>query len=246
MLQQRSRSYVTLTKFPDGDVKISGCHRPIPSGNPRPVPKLTEIEIQFKAAARASSMVRDLAKWCQLSYLLTITYRGVVADRYKVQKDWKEFCRRVRRFLPDFYGVAVLEFHKGGLKNDGGIHIHVALDKFMPVNVLRAAWWSVVGEGQGNVDIQHRTFRDSPKKIGAYLAKYVAKDFDSSPRVFGQHRYFRSRAIKIFREKMVFFKGRFREHRDQCRIYLIFESKCSHVYEWLSDDGLQFSFKSYG
>lgn len=245
MLADLPRSYVTVTRFPDGDVKVSGCHKPSPARQPKPNPKASEIEKQYIAAKRAATVVRDLAKFFQLSYLLTLTYRGPVVDRKKVCKDFKRFLRLVRVSLPDFDCLAVLEFHKGGGANDGGIHLHLATDRFHPVQVLRAAWWEIVGDGQGNIQIEHRSFKDSFRKVGAYLAKYIAKDFDSLPRAFGEHRYLRSKAFKMVREKFVFFKGPFRSHFLAARALAIFHSTGSFISEWVSEDGWQFVFKSY-
>jgi hypothetical protein len=237
---------MSITRFPDGDVKVSGCHRPKPSAVPKPPVKTWEIERQFKAAKRAASMVRDIVKWYQLSYLWTLTYRGPEPDRSKVQKNFDRFCRLVREKLPSFNCLAVYEYHLGGKANHGGIHLHLACGEFYPVEVLRAAWWRIVGDGQGNVQIKHRGFKDSFKRVGNYLAKYIAKQFDSSPRAFGQHRYLRSRVLTVPREKLVFFKGHFREHRYEAMVRCVFESlRGSSIQEWISDDGWQFVYKSY-
>jgi hypothetical protein len=246
MLEERARTYVSVTRFPDGDVKVSGSHWPGPSRQQKTRERRSEIERQAEAAKRAATAVRDLCKYFQLGYLMTLTYRGPVFDRRRVQRDFKKFLRLTRLKLPDFFCIAVLEFHRGGGANDGGIHLHLALDRFQPVQVLRAAWWAVVGDRLGNVQVEHRIYRDSAKRVGAYVAKYVSSDFDSLPREKGQHRYLRSRVCRIPREKLVYFSGQFREHLAAARALLIFNSNGSYFSEWQSEDGWQFVFKSYG
>jgi len=244
-LEDRPRTYATITRFPDGDVKVSGCHRPPPSSRAKPKTKTSEIERQLIAARRATTHVLDYAKYYALSYLHTLTYRGPVTDRMKVQKDLKRWLRLIRETLPEFFCLAVFELHKGGGANDGGIHVHLATDRFYPVSVLRAAWWRVVGEAQGNIQIEHRAFADSARRVGAYLAKYVAKDFDSAPRSFGQHRYLRSSSLRVPRERLVYFRGHFRFHRYAAMCIVSIEAGRLEK-SWISEDELRFSFRSYG
>jgi len=248
LLEDRSRTYVSVTRFPDGDVKVSGCHRPSPGVQRRARPKPSRLEVQEKAAKRATTKVRDLVKFNQFGYLHTLTYRGPVRSRAKVSSDMKRWSRLVRKSLPDFRCVGVLEYHRGGGANDGGIHVHYATGQFYPVDLLRAAWWRVVGERQGNIQIERRIFRSSPSDVGRYLAKYVSKDFDDQPREFGQHRYFRSAGVSVVREKLVFFKGFYKQHLATARALFILNCKRGETFrsEWFSDDGWQFVFRSYG
>lgn len=187
----------------------------------------------------------DYAKYYSLSYLHTLTYRGPVRDRMTVQKDLKRWLRLIRLQLPEFFCVAVFELHKGGGVNDGGIHVHLATDRFYPVAVLRAAWWRVVGQAMGNVQIEHRAHADSSRRVGAYLAKYVSKDFDSSPRAFGQHRYLRSSSLNVPREKICYLRGHFRSHRFAALAIVVLSTGRVEK-QWISEDELRFSFRSYG
>jgi hypothetical protein len=244
-LQDHSKTFARITRFPDGDVKISGCHRPVVASRARAPIKLSRVELQEKAAKRAAVEVRDIAKYFGLTHLWTLTYRGAVTSRAVVTRHWKRWQRLVREVLPEFECLSVLEFHKGGGVNDGGIHIHFAVNQFMPVEVFRAAWWRIVGEGRGNVDIQRRGGPESPKAVGGYLSKYVSKDFDDLPRDFGQHRYFRSKGLTVIREKICFFRGQFREHREALRVMAILEAG-RDVTSWLSEDEFQFVIRSYG
>jgi hypothetical protein len=243
-LLDRPRTYMSVTRFPDGDVKVSGCHRPSSSLRSSPKAKRATLIVQFEAAKRAATVVRDLAKYFQLSYLWTITYRGSVTDRKQVQRDFKKWVRLVRSRLPDFFCVGVFEFHKGGGANEGGIHVHFAVDRYYPVVTFRDAWWRVVGKGEGNVDVAGRAFKDSPANVARYMSKYVVKDFDSLPRGRGEHRYMRSRGLFFKREKLMYFHGSFRSHRAAARILCIFASG-KDCHGWVSDDGYQFVFKTY-
>lgn len=241
-----SRTSISILRFPDGDVKISGSFKPSPSIGPKVKREpLTELERQEKAAKRAGTQIRDLAKYHNLGYLLTLTYRGAITDRSRVMRDFKRFQRLVREQLPDFSCVAVFEYHLGGGVNDHGIHIHMATDRFFPVEVLRAAWWSIVGDKQGNIQIEHRSHRDSFRRIASYLGKYLAKGVSDSPRVRGEHRYLRSQNLKMIVEKRTIFSGMVSLHVEALKAELVFMTRGTFYSEWWSADRLCFVLKSY-
>lgn len=242
-LTDRSRTHVSVIVFPDGDVSISGCHVGLPSNKSRP--RATEEEKQKKACSRARRTIKNTAKFFQQDHLWTLSYRGPHSDLALVYADLAKFIRIVRETFPEFAVLAVPELHLGGGPNHGGIHIHFGLRGFYDVRVLRAAWWKVVGEGQGNVDAQGPRGNISPRSIGNYLAKYISKSFENSPTEFGQHRYWKSRGLEITKESMVFFKGTFADHEKYLRLWLIFASGKKDRFEWHSEDGGQFMLKTF-
>lgn len=239
----RSRTHVSVICFPDGDVSISGCHIGLPSNKSRP--RATEEEKQRKACSRARRTIKNTTKYFQHDHLWTLSYRGPRTDLGLVYADLAKFIRIVRGTFPEFAALAVPELHLGGRVNHGGIHIHFSVRGFYDVKVLRAAWWSIVGEGQGNVDAQGPKGNISPRSIGNYLAKYISKIFENSPCEFGQHRYWKARSLQVTKESMIFFKGTFAEHEKYLRVWLIFASGKKDCFEWHSDDGGQFMLKTF-
>ena len=102
--------------------------------------------------------------------------------------------------------VGVPELHRGGGVNDGGFHFHFAVHGFLDVAVLRAAWWQVVGEAQGNVQVESRC-QLKTDAVARYLTKYISKSLGDG-RDKGQHRYRRSQNLKVPVEKIVFHGSR--------------------------------------
>ena len=74
------------------------------------------------------------------------------------------------------------------------------------VAVLRAAWWQVVGEAQGNVQVESRC-QLKTDAVARYLTKYISKSLGDG-RDKGQHRYRRSQNLKVPVEKIVFHGSR--------------------------------------
>ena len=169
--KDRARTSVSVIRFPDGDVQITGCHVGVPSNKSRP--RATEEEKQKKACSRARRTIKNTAKFFEHDHLWTLTYRGPHSDLALVYGDFAKFVRIVRETFPEFAALAVAELHLGGGPNHGGIHVHFSVKGFYDVKVLRAAWWRVVGEGQGNVDVQGPKGNVSPRLVGNYLAKYI-------------------------------------------------------------------------
>jgi hypothetical protein len=239
----RSKTFVTVIQFPDGDVSVSGCHIGPPSAKSRP--KASQEEKERKACSRARRTVKNTAKYFQIDHLWTLSYRGPHQDLVEVYQDYERFTGIVRKTFPDFAAIAVPELHLGGGPNHGGLHIHFGVRGFYDVGVLRSAWWEVVGEGQGNVDAQGPKGNISPRSIGNYLAKYISKSFENSPCSFGQHRYWKARSLEIKTESMSFFKGTFADHEKALRVWIIMATGKKEIFEWHSDDGGQFMFKTF-
>ncbi len=143
---------------------------------PSPLDNLAE-----DAARRGHREVRRYAVANGLRYLVTLTYRDVVAlDRERLWKDVANFVRRLKRHVQTpFPYVAVVE--------DQGSrpHIHVLLG-FGDCNVIRHAWG-----GRGSVDVR------PPNKFSSIrsLAGYITKGFKGAYGLPG-HRYRTGRGFK--------------------------------------------------
>lgn len=219
---------VRVRQWPDGQREVVGYpvrrHYQNPFEGkfdinvPKPRAKRGESEDQEKSIAsamqRARRKVRELAKTARLDHLLTLTYRGVMADRDRAARDWKAFVRRVRkdsrlvREGESFHFVAVLEPHQSG-----GIHIHVGVRGWRDAIALRDAWHAVVGKGQGNVDIQGPKSKGRKRIVGvhrvaAYLSKYITK---GTQHKLNERRYWASKGIEIPERETI---GQFRAEND--------------------------------
>jgi hypothetical protein len=246
-LADHPRTYASVVYYPDGDIEVSGCHIGLPSTKPRP--KATEEEKQKKAAARARRSVLQHCKFNALDKLWTLTYRGAQRSHERLYNDWEQFVSEVKKHYPEFAPLAVPEVHtgkRGGTgANLGGFHIHFAVAGFYEVNILRAIWWKIVGVKQGNVDVKWTPGKSSSRGVGRYLAKYISKSFEDSPRNSGQHRYWRCRSLTVPKERIVFFKGSFAEHERDLRILIILASGKKTISEWHSEDGGQFVLRTF-
>ena len=135
-----------------------------------------------KAGRRARTKVRRLCLSKYLDCMLTLTYRENMVDRDRCKRDLDVFLKRLRRVLPTFQYIAVLE-----RQERGAWHVHIAchrvqshyMHKGMLVksfDLLRALWRAVVGTDNGTVNVSKRKGRPSPRKVAMYLAKYIGKD----------------------------------------------------------------------
>ena len=125
---------------------------------------------------RAKRDLRHKILMLEADRLLTLTIRDNITDRDIAYQYLRKWTRMIKRVMPSFQWVAVLEFQKRG-----AFHWHLAIRGHRNVNVLRFYWWKVVGEGMGNVDItkpRRGTGQWKRSKLAFYLAKYIGKDID--------------------------------------------------------------------
>ena len=139
-----------------------------------------------RSARRARTAVRRLVKVKSLDTMLTLTYRENVLDRPVIMRHLDMVIKRIRRVIPGFQYVAVLERQKRG-----AWHAHLAVERIQShylhkgvmvrsYDLLRAIWRAVVGELGGNIDVSRsRAARRSSGRIAAYLSKYIGKGLDS-------------------------------------------------------------------
>lgn len=168
----------------EGNIWVDGCWQTF---------QPTEQELLDKAAAnrersarRARTAVRRLCKVKSLDTMLTCTYRANVTDREVIRRHLDMAIKRIRRVIPGFQYVAVLERQKRG-----AWHAHLAVERVQShylhqgvlvrsYDLLRAIWRAVVGELGGNIDVaRSKAARRSSARIAAYLSKYIGKGLDS-------------------------------------------------------------------
>lgn len=143
-----------------------------------------------KACARARRQLRWAVQSIQADRILTCTYRENMTDRRRALAHWNYFRALVMARYPGWVFVAVIEHQERG-----AIHFHAAVRGFQDVGYLRSMWLRVVGVDNGNIDIAYRKERFSDSgaggRIASYMAKYIGKDFDSTPK--GARRFFGSK-----------------------------------------------------
>lgn len=125
-----------------------------------------------RATRRAKGRVRRFCVANGCAYLWTLTLAEQTADDAKVAQLVESFVRRLRaQRRRAFPYVWVLERHKSG-----NVHVHLALDGYVPIARLRDAW------GHGFVFVTGaKAERSRGKHLGAagvarYVAKYVGKE----------------------------------------------------------------------
>lgn len=145
-------------------------------------------QIRFEssiARSRASCMRRCLA--LQADHMLTLTKRGKFQTIDEAWTAFEIFSKSMRRkFGARWRFVAVPELHK-----EGGWHMHVALNGYWWVGLLRRLWMRALGgkgneQGDatpGNIDIKSfARVRRSGWRIARYIAKYLGKGFSALDR----------------------------------------------------------------
>jgi len=115
----------------------------------------------------------DLAKEAHV----TLTYKGVMKDKAKLQNDLEEWIRLLRYYYSEhkFDYVSVMEPHE-----HGGWHAHVMLKSDQPIwydkggsinyNRVRELWRKANRTGAGNVDFAK--LPEDVKDFGNYFAAY--------------------------------------------------------------------------
>jgi hypothetical protein len=147
---------------------------------------------EIRAIRRARSRLRRLVLSANADHLLTLTYRANVTDFGQASADLGRFVRRVKQSLPAWVYIAVPE-----RQQRGAWHWHLAVIGRQDVDLLRASWRDVVGEG--NIDVQKPTNRTANRRLALvrYLGKYLAKGFEENDRDLNGHRYRASLGIQI-------------------------------------------------
>lgn len=130
-----------------------------------------------------TNLRRIIASNEQLKYFFTLTFAENVLDIKQANKEFANFCHRLKRLFPNFQYVAVPERQKRG-----AIHYHLVTNDFSGVgfvdyNLLRKIW------GFGRLEFAR------VKKINNmsfYLSKYLTKQDDT---FYNKKRFFCSQNL---------------------------------------------------
>lgn len=140
-----------------------------------PDPLRRDEQNRARATRRARGRVRRFCVANECAYLWTLTLAEQTHDDAEVARLVESFVRRVRAHRRRrFPYVWVLERHKSG-----AVHVHVALNTYLPIDKLRGMW------GHGFVFVTGaKSQRRKGKHLGAagvarYVAKYVGKEVSS-------------------------------------------------------------------
>jgi hypothetical protein len=183
----------TLKDFGDGRITCVGVfledscrgrrHSASLVGEPvlRELPEYFTAERSEFSRRRARKVCRERIWMLRADRMLTLTKRGKFLDTDEAWAAWKAFCRLARKFWGERWQfVVVPELHR-----EGGYHLHVALNGFFDVGMLRRIWSKALGgtghesgaDTRGNVDLTGAVASPrSRSRIASYLAKYLGKD----------------------------------------------------------------------
>ena len=210
----------------------------------------TYTQASFESALRrARQKIRLLVKQYGADRLFTLTYRANQVDREQVKKDFKEFLRLVRRQVPEWGYVAVLE------KQDrGAYHIHCAVKGWQKITYLRRCWYKALGakgaetgaDTPGSVNVTSpltarwgTSRRDwKPSKLVQYLTKYLSKTFEITDKE--KKRYWHSDSIKEpVRERYILNSERFIDALIEVDglIWFAYGQTLDFTHSWMSPGG---------
>lgn len=190
-------------------------------------PEEREEAIQ-SAKRRAKQTVRYKCKEMGANRLLTLTTRQTIPVETLLQC-FQKFLYLVERAIGEkLLYVAVPEQHP---TNPDHLHLHVAVNTFLNVNVIRKCWHAALSarlpareDGQpdgsesvpdfsgsrspGNVDIQYIKTRGGRAhqtvKVARYISKYITKgDFER----FNKKRYWSTKGVKVLDARRVWLKS---------------------------------------
>lgn len=156
-------------------------------------------ENRQRSAARARRELQNAINanfgWCsrQNRYgqwslkFLTLTYKENMQDYLQLARDFDRFMKRLKHQLSaSFEYVAVPEQQKRG-----AWHLHILLYcPFIPIQTLIRIWNETRGEGSFKLK-QIQTVQD----VGAYVSKYLSKDFTPDSPLFHKKRYWASQGF---------------------------------------------------
>lgn len=192
---QLDRGYyrITLRNYGQGLGEIGWSFVPVvfPGKSARGLSEQREMH-EDRAIRRARSRIRQLILTTGADHLLTLTYRENITDFDLSCTHFSKFVRLVKGKLPGWIYIAVAEQQKRG-----AWHWHLAVCGRQDVNLLRAAWVHVVGDG--NIDVKPPSNRIQNRQLAlvSYLGKYLAKGFKDGTRELNGRRFRASRGIEV-------------------------------------------------
>lgn len=155
-----------------------------------PIKKDRTGEAKRTNARRSKMELRRLVKanFSNGDKFLTLTFRegsvNDVSDVAECNKAFNLFCKKIARRYPNVKYCRVIEFQDQN--NRGAVHYHVILSlPYVPYEQLGDLW------GNGYIGINAIDHVDN---VGAYIQKYMAKDFDD-PRLCGKKAFATSQNV---------------------------------------------------
>lgn len=147
-----------------------------------------------KSVARARTGIRRKAMAMGADRMLTLTFKDNVTDITEAWSVFKYFCKLMRKRYRDRWAyIAVPEFQKRG-----AVHFHLSVADYYHAGTVRRLWRRAAGDRGGNIDITSPRNAGknswSPKRIAAYLAKYLTK---SDAVDFNKRRYSSGGSIEL-------------------------------------------------
>ncbi len=184
---------ITLRNYGNGLGEIGWSFRPTlkPAKAVRGLSENRE-ENESRAVRRAKSRIRQRILAAKADHLLTLTYRENMADYDRACGDLSRFVRLVKARIPEWVYIAVPEKQKRG-----AWHWHMAVRGRQDVELLRALWRSVIGDG--NIDVQPPRGKGKDRRLSLvkYLGKYLAKGFEEGHRELNGRRFRSSLGIEV-------------------------------------------------
>ena len=184
-------------------------------------------EAIISAKRRAKQMVRFKCKEMGANRLLTLTTRETLTPDVLLVC-FQKFLYLVERAIGEkLLYLAVPEQHP---TNPDHLHLHVAINTFLNVNIIRRCWHAALtardarqrgtgGQGgvlsdctgknsPGNVDLQYIKVRggkcEQTVKVARYISKYITKgDFER----FNKKRYWSTKGVKVLDARRVWLKS---------------------------------------
>lgn len=197
-------------------------------GKRLPVPEESRNESDIeRAAQRARKTVRHKCKEMGADRLLTLTTREVLPIE-ELLKAWQKFTYLIEKATGDrFLYLAVPEPHPS---NPEHLHLHVAVNTFLKVEIVRKCWHAaLMGRGgrtdsraasarppvgalrgknsPGNVDLQLIKVRSKHKvmsRVARYISKYVTKDCLQR---FNKKRYWSTKGVQLMEVRRIWLKS---------------------------------------
>jgi hypothetical protein len=144
---------------------------------------------------RAVGRIRRYVRANRLRFLWTLTFEGPAPTPPEARAAVQLVMRGIRETWGRLPLVAVVERGEAV----GRLHVHLAAPRFLSIERVRALWHrGFVWVG----DDDHRGGRTPPRRLAAYMSKYLAKQLDQDAaeggpwRAAGQHRYFCSQGFE--------------------------------------------------
>ena len=143
-----------------------------------------------KSIQRSKTQLRHKALMLKVDRMLTLTYKENMQDREKAYIHFDKFLKSYKRLSGEnLEYVAVTEKQKRG-----AIHFHIALNKFININIIRKCWPHGIIQIERKAEyIQGGKNKRNIGRIAGYMSKYLSKDIAEQD--LNSKRYSSSRGI---------------------------------------------------